>query len=130
MLFLLLHVPQQVALRTSPQHRKLTGIDLRSAELAGMIDADHPLQAGTGGQVAGQCRSHDGLRVGRASEMARKPPSAKLNARFSPAMETGRPGTRKVGASQGLATVAGIRASRSAILPPPKDGAAHSGSGL
>ena len=52
------------------------------------------------------------------------------NSRFNCAIEIGNPLRKYVGSSHGLAGTAGIWASRSAIEPPPKAGAAHSGSGL
>ena len=65
-----------------------------------------------------------------ARDMARRKENARANSRFIAAIDTGSPGTRKVGSSHGLDGRAGIAASRSVIDPPLKRGAAHSGNGL
>ena len=95
-LFLLLHVPQHVALRAAAEHRQLALVDAFGAVFAGVVDADdafHRLARGeVAGQASGGCFAHAALRLLRRRNMAMADEKARLISRFSPAVEIGRSG--------------------------------------
>ncbi len=130
---LFLHLAQHRGCVAAAQHRELAGIDPCRAILPGVVDADHARDRSLGVRIAGQMRS----RVAHASLLDRATGSRRAPARIPgrragssrPSKSAGR-GSGMSASSHGLAGRAGMFARRSAIEPPVKRGAAHSGSGL
>ena len=95
-LLLLLHMPQQIALRPTPQHRQLSGIDALCPVFARVIDAQDTCNLLALGHIAGEADivGHRGLLAWRRMKTAKPMAEVRAKIMFIPAIEIGRNDSR------------------------------------
>ena len=133
-LLLRLHLAQHRRPCRSAQHRELAGVDAGRAIFAGMVDADHARHIGRRApdrQAGAAALAHAVVSARGTGGWRGASGKPRAKSRFIAAIESGRPGIRKVGIVARLGrprrhAAPGVRRS----VPPVKRGAAHSGSGL